>query len=67
MEQKINYKGTILKVRYYEEKGGEQFLENQKCPNFIQIEQIYIHEYDITELLESQIDEITNCLIKYIK
>lgn len=67
MEQKINYKGKILKVRYYEEKGSLQTLENEKSPNFIQIEQVYINGIDITELLESQITEITDCLIKYIK
>ena len=67
MKTTIEYRNVDLEIGYYIQPEERQTLEYPGCDAELVIEELFINEVDVMELLETQIEEIEQELIKYLK
>ena len=67
MKTTIEYRNVDLEIEYYIQPEERQTLEYPGCDAELVIEELFINGVDVMELLEMQIEEIEQELIKNLK
>ena len=64
MRTTINYKGFDLDIEYEYQPEERQTYDYPGYPEYVCIENVYLNDTDIIDLVEDQLDDIENVLFE---